>query len=150
MKDSDHSRFCPQVFRVSGKGFNGLPGGSKQGRVDFFVILGYQLIKNMWQGKDHMIVGHGQQFAFPVQYPVFTVCYLAFGAVPVSAGVIADGLDATAFADGDMSSQVFGPAQGNGLKGLFYLYRRIVLLLKTATMKTDDIGYFIGRLQDSG
>ena len=147
MKNSNHGRLGSQVFMVCSKRFNGLPGGREQGTVKFFVIPGQQFIEGMGQSKDNMIVGNRQQFAFPVQDPSFTVGGLALGAMAVAATVITDGLCATVFTDGHMATQGFGPAQCNGLQGLFYLQGDIVLLLKISAMKTDDVGQFKFRLQ---
>lgn len=97
-----------------------------------------------------MIVGNRKKFTLPVQYPPFTVSHLALGAMAIAAAIITDRLYATVFTNCHMASQSFGPAQGYSLQGLFYLHGWIVLLLKTGTMKTDNIGYFILRLQDFG
>lgn len=55
-----------------------------------------------------MIVGNGQQLAFPIDNPAFAVGRLAFGAMSVTAGIVAYRLYATGFADSDMASKGFG------------------------------------------
>jgi hypothetical protein len=55
-----------------------------------------------------MIVWNGQQFAFPIDDPSFTVCGLTFGAMPVTAGIVAYSLCPTGFADSHMTSKGFG------------------------------------------
>ncbi len=42
-----------------------------------------------------MVVGNGKQFIFPIYDPSFTVGSLAFGTMPVTAGVVADGFFTT-------------------------------------------------------
>ncbi len=58
-----------------------------------------------------MVVRNGKKFTFPIYDPSFPVGSLAFGAVPVAAGVVAYSFLATAAAFGDMATQSFCPAQ---------------------------------------
>lgn len=58
-----------------------------------------------------MVVRNGKKFTFPIYDPSFAVGGLAFRAVPVAAGVVADSFLATAAALGDMAAQSLCPAQ---------------------------------------
>jgi len=65
----------------------------------------------------------------------------------VAARIITDGFFATVTTFGYMPTQGLCPAQGERPEGLSYLNRKVVLLFKLFPMKTDDLGYFILRLQ---
>jgi hypothetical protein len=105
-----------------------MPTGCKQCTIDLFGIFWQHFIELVWQSKDKVIVWHGQEFAFPVTDPPFTVGSLAFGAVAVPAGIITNRKDATGLANSNMAAQGFGPAKGQSPEGFSYLYDRLVLL----------------------
>ena len=58
-----------------------------------------------------MVVRNGKKFTFPIYDPSFPIGSLAFGAVPVAAGVVTDRLFAAVIAFGDMATQSLCPAQ---------------------------------------
>jgi hypothetical protein len=49
-------------------------------------------IQLMWQGEDHVEVGDREKFFFPCGEPALASLGLTLRAVPVSAGIIRDGL----------------------------------------------------------
>lgn len=85
VQDSYHTGFSPQIFGVGSEYLYGLPTCREQGLVNLLIMSGEQLIELMWESKDHMIVRNGQQFAFPIYDPAFTIGCLTFGAVSVAA-----------------------------------------------------------------
>jgi len=142
-----HTRFGTQIFGIGGKGLDSLPRGGKQGIIQFFVMHRQQGIKAGRQGEDNMIVWNGQQFAFPIYDPSFTISSLTFGAVSVSTRIVRDCLYTAALTNSHMSSQSEGSAQGQRPEGFSDLCYRIKLLFKCRTVKTNDIADFILRLQ---
>jgi hypothetical protein len=142
-----HAGFGPQVFWVFGKSPDGMPTGCKQCTIDLLGIFWQHFIELVWQSKDKVIVWHGQEFAFPVTDPPFTVGSLALGAVAVPAGIITNRKDATGLANSNMAAQGFGPAKGQSPEGFSYLYDRLVLLSERCTVNADDIANFIPGLQ---
>lgn len=87
-----------------------------------------------------MVVGNGKKFAFPVQYPFFTVSDLALRAMAVATRVITDRFQATTFAHATMAPQGSGSTYRKCFQGLFDLNGRIELLLKPPFMNSDNIG----------
>jgi hypothetical protein len=124
-----------------------MPTGCKQCTIDLLGIFWQHFIELVWQSKDKVIVWHGQEFAFPVTDPPFTVGSLALGAVAVPAGIITNRKDATGLANSNMAAQGFGPAKGQSPEGFSYLYDRLVLLSERCTVNADDIANFIPGLQ---
>ena len=95
-----------------------------------------------------MVVRNGEQFILPFSDPSFPVGCLALWAMSVATGIIADSLFRTVTAFGYMSTQCLCSAQGKCPKGFSYLYCRLVFSFKPRSMKTDNICYFVLRLQD--
>ena len=147
VQDGYHSRFGAHVFGIGSKGLDGLPGCGEQSIIHFLIKTGQEFIEMMGQSKDNMIVWNGQQFAFPIDDPSFFVDHLAFGTMPVAAGVVTDRFDPTRFTNSHMPTQGKSSAQGQCPECFPDLDRGIKTSFKPSTMKTDDIGYFIGRLQ---
>lgn len=95
---------------VFAKSFQGLPRCIKEGTVHRFGMFQGELVQHIWQSKHHMEIRYWQKLGFSGPYPIFPVFAMAFGAVPVTAGVIADGDIAAAIAGIDMSAQRSSPA----------------------------------------
>ena len=94
-----------------------------------------------------MVVGNGQQLAFPIDDPSFTVGRLAFGAMSVTAGIVAYRLYATRLTNSDMTSQSLSPTQRQGPEGFPDLCYGVKLLFKCRAMKMDNIAKLMLRSQ---
>lgn len=84
-----------QAFGVGRDLQHRLRAGLEQQVVNQLGISVAERIDFMWQRKDHLEVGHAEQFFLSRGEPAFTRLCLALGAVPIPTGVIGDGAMAT-------------------------------------------------------
>ena len=83
----------------------GLPCAGKQQVVKECRVVKKQPVQCIRNGENHMEVRHRQQVLFAAFDPCFALGILAFGAMPVTAGVITDADMSALIAFVDMSAQ---------------------------------------------
>jgi hypothetical protein len=102
------------MFRIGGDGTQRLRRGPKENPVHHGLILignGGDLVGD---GKDDMIVLHGQQFGPPLLQPLGFGQGLALGTVPIPAGVVGNAALGTVVTLFDVTAQGRGPTLLNG------------------------------------
>ena len=92
VQDADEPDLCSQVFRVFREFRKSLRNGFEQDPIEDFLIPEDKRIQLIRNGENNVKVRYGKQVFFPVLDPLFLLQELAFGTVPVSAGVVRDHL----------------------------------------------------------
>src|ERR1700678_3688669 len=92
VQDGQEASLGAKMLRIGGDleqcGSTGLKEQGKQ----LPLVLPHQRHKLVWNAEDEMKVAGGQQFLLPLPKPLVARSGLTLGAVPVTAGVIRDGL----------------------------------------------------------
>ena len=89
-----------------------------------------------------MEIGTGEQLCLPVREPFLLDNCLAFGTVPVPAGVVGFSRVAAPITRFDMATQRRGPAYLNALHDLVLLSGEYVLIPVPVSISSEDIGHF--------
>jgi hypothetical protein len=100
------------MLGIGRQGEQGLGGSLEQEIVDHRLVVPGEIADRGRQREHHVEVGQGQQLGLAICEPVPRRRALAFGAVPVAAGVVGDADVATLLAALDM------PAEGCRAAGL--------------------------------
>lgn len=87
---ADHARLGAQVLGVFGKAGDGVFTTAKEQVVHFLRIPEAIRIQRLRQGEHHMKISGRQQVSLPGFYPFLPACALAFGAMAVTATIVAD------------------------------------------------------------
>ncbi len=94
-------------------------------------------------GKHHMKIPYRQAFLQAGFYPSFTLCTLAFGAVPVAAAIVADADMSATVAGINVSTHCSRTAVGNGIKHPGMVLQRLMFLDKRITVPAHNLRQFI-------
>ena len=70
LKDRQEAKSGTEVFRIGGDGKECARGGLEQDVVNHSFVVERQRSQGLGQGKHHVVVGHGQQFAAPRLEPL--------------------------------------------------------------------------------
>jgi len=92
VEDAEKTDLGSQVLCIGSEFEHCFPAGTEQQVVEHLGVPLAKCVEFVRQRKDHMKVGDAQQFLFSRGEPALTRLGLALGAVPVSTGVIGDGL----------------------------------------------------------
>jgi hypothetical protein len=100
----------------------------------------------MGQCKYHVEIGNRQKVLTALFYPPFTVGVLAFRAVPVPTGVVADTYAPATGTDVPVIAHCRCAAIEYGTDGLAYVTVWMVFVNKAIAKTSDNIGHFKSRL----
>jgi hypothetical protein len=100
------------------------------------------LVELVWQGKDQVKVGYGEQIFLPLDYPSFAVRSLTFRTMAVRTRVIGDTLMSAFVASIDMPTEGSGTAFGNGIEHTLVLSQWMMLLLERITKPSHHLSQF--------
>src|ERR1700720_2940321 len=90
MQDGEETEFGSQMPAIAGKGEQGLSGDAKKQIAELLLVVEHQFGDGFWNSEDHVKILDWQQFALPAFQPLGARQGLAFGTMPVAAGVVAD------------------------------------------------------------
>jgi len=88
MQNTDDAYFCSEVFRVAGKFHERFGNRTKKKVVHDLPVHQYQGIQSRRNGENHMEILNGKKIFTAGLDPLFLGQGLAFGTVPIPAGVI--------------------------------------------------------------
>ena len=144
VKQSDETDLASEsIVRIFPEGLQRLAGGTEKKVIDGFLIVhhlgdGVQLV---WEGENHVEIGHGQQLGPASLHPAGAGHGLALGAVAVAAGVVVDALESAPIALLDMAAHL-------GCAALLYVAHHPVVLQGEAvaaavglSVEAKDIGH---------
>jgi hypothetical protein len=103
VKDSKETDFRAEMFSVGGNGEQRIGRGTEKNVIDDPLVLQGDLGNPLRHGKNNMKVSNVEKFGLSVFEPLGACQGLAFGTVPVRAGVVPDALVAAPVADLDVS-----------------------------------------------
>src|SRR5678815_5033738 len=89
----------------------------KQQGIKYIRLKQTELVSGVRQCEHNMEVGHRQQFVFPCLYPCFPLSTLAFGAMTITATIIADAQMATGGTSIGMAAQRCGTTTAYSIQG---------------------------------
>jgi hypothetical protein len=121
VQDGEETDIGAEMFGVARNGEQRFGGGAKQDVIDDRLILigdGGQLRRH---GEDDVEVFHWQEFAFALGKPLGALLALAFRAMAIAAGVVADACELALITLVDVATQGRGPAGLNGPHQLMLL-----------------------------
>jgi hypothetical protein len=123
VQNADTPYLCPEMFRVVCKFRKGLGDRTEKKIIEELAVHGDQGVEFRGDGEDHMEVLYGQEILITGLDPSFFLQGLAFGAMPIPAGVIRD-LHMTAMvalipmaAQGSGSAYLDGVHDSQGIAG---------------------------------
>ena len=105
MQDGSEADARPEMPRVGGDRDQGVGRGTEQQVVDHSLVLQRDVGNRRRQREHHMVVGHGQEVGLVRRQPRACRRPLALRAVPVAAGVVADGRVVAVRAARDMAAE---------------------------------------------
>jgi hypothetical protein len=111
MKHGEQAGLGAQTPWIGGERHDGLCRASHQEGIDHGLVLKRDRRRARRQGEDDMEVRHGEKLGLAGGEPVVTRGGLAFGAMPVSTGVVGDAGRAAIAARFDVATERGGPAQ---------------------------------------
>ena len=88
MKHGNESDLGAEVFGIGADAAQRLGRGAEQDGVDHLLVLERDLGHRRGQREDDVEIGHRQQLCLPGREPFGAGLPLAFGAVPVAAGIV--------------------------------------------------------------
>jgi hypothetical protein len=136
----------PQVLGIAGDVQETLGDGAKEQPIERARIGEDEWAEVLGQGKNRVFIRRVKDFTLSVGQPSGSGDALAFGAMPVAAGVISTPLMATGVTAGFVAAQGRGVAQLDGPKRpvLLTAQRMAIALQEGLAMLTHDIGDFEG------
>ena len=142
MKDGQDACLGMEIFLLFSQLQQALTGRVEEQIVAQFFIGPDQGMKLMGQGEDQMKMLHGQEFCLASFEPAFFDQTLAFGTMPIAAGVITHPQMPTAITLINMSPQSGRPAGSNGIEGFVLGQREGVGLAISPSIASEDLSYF--------
>jgi hypothetical protein len=92
VQDAEKSDLGAEMLRISSNLHEGLCAAAEQQTIHHLFVLQGQWCQLVGQCEDHMSVGRREQLGASRSQPAFARLVLALWAMPVSAGIIGDGL----------------------------------------------------------
>ena len=144
MKDTEETQFHAEP--LSSYGQESLGGGGEEDVVyDLFVIEGNRG-DLLGKGEDHVEILGGQQFGAAILQPLFARDALAFGAVAVAAGTVANVSELAVVAPFDGAAQGGSPTGFDGLHEAVLMQGQGVGLPVRRAVSSKDVGQLQGWL----
>jgi hypothetical protein len=116
VEDTDEADLCSEPLWVGCDFEHGGRTGAEEQVIQSPCIRATESVQFMRQREDNVKVRNGQEFSFACSEPALASLCLALRAVPVSAGVIRDGLMVASRTPIDMAAQSRSPAAPDGVQ----------------------------------
>src|ERR1700681_1898918 len=152
VQDAEKADLCPEVLRICCNLLQGFRGRSEQQTVHLTLVLEGQGSQRLWQSKHDMEILALQEFALTLFQPLGSGQGLAFGAMPIGAGVIGVAFVPALVTALQMAAEGGRATQFDGTQYTLLPsgQRCSVRVAELVAMRTYNIGYFEGRPHGRG
>ena len=142
VKDAVEADLAAQPLRIAAESKKRCRRTFKQQVVYQASVVADDIMQEVWQGEDDVVVSHRENIFDSMRNPLLTCDPLAFGAVPVPAGIVLFLAMPAAIALVDVITVLGRTAMGNGVHHLVLSGSHGVVVSIVLPMGSEDIGDF--------